>query len=134
MTRMPARRAAASSFLHGSTAALSSETSLPSAAPNPPGSRKSRCMSMMTSAILLVSTASGAGSAAMVFTGIRHLPWCGRVHATQFAPTEVQDRGHFRPTNDLRRLLAGENDVLQEWIDLVFPAVTAEYPVVPDAG
>ena len=34
----------------GSTAAASSETSLPSASPKPPGSRKSRCMSMMTSA------------------------------------------------------------------------------------
>ena len=29
-----------------------SETSLPSVSPNPPGSTKSRCMSMMTSAVV----------------------------------------------------------------------------------
>src|SRR5262245_56172338 len=103
MTNMPQRRAAASTAAQGPTAALSRETSLPSAAPNPPGSRKSRCMSMMTSAVRPVSTSSGAGSAAMVRIGM----------ATS---------------------LAGENNVLQERIDLVGPAVAAEHAVVPDAG
>src|SRR5262245_49371478 len=103
MTRMPDRRAAASTSPHGPTAAFSSETSLPSAAPNPPGSRKSRCMSMMTSAVRPVSTSSGAGSAAMVRIGMR-------------------------PS------LARQDDILQERIDLVVPAVAAEHAVMSDAG
>jgi hypothetical protein len=41
----------------------SSETSLPSASPNPPGSTKSRCMSMMTSAQLARSKLNSYGSA-----------------------------------------------------------------------
>src|SRR5262245_31659255 len=103
MMSMPERRAAASTSAHGPTAALSSETSLPSAAPNPPGSRKSRCMSMMTSAVRPVSRSSGAGSAAMVRIGMH-------------------------PS------LARQDDVLQQRIDLVVPAVAAEHAVVPDAG
>ena len=49
----------------GPTAAASSETSLPSASPKPPGSRKSRCMSMMTSAVRAGSIAMAEGSAGM---------------------------------------------------------------------
>src|SRR5580704_2174898 len=70
MTRRPSCRAAASTSRHGATAACSRVTSLPSAAPNPPGSRKSRCMSMMTNAAPSSSTVSGAGSASKVTRGI----------------------------------------------------------------
>ena len=54
-------RAASSSARHGATAAASSDTSLPSVSPKPPGSRKSRCMSMMTSAVARGSIAIGSG-------------------------------------------------------------------------
>ncbi len=69
MTSTPARRAAASTSAHGPTAALRRDTSLPSAAPKPPGSKKSRCISMMTRAVRPVSTATAAGSASIVRTG-----------------------------------------------------------------
>ena len=63
MTVIPASRAAESTRWSGSTALHSSETSLPSAAPKPPGSRKSRCMSMTTSAVVSRSKANGPGCA-----------------------------------------------------------------------
>ncbi len=66
MTSMPILRAWASTRSIGSTAANSSEVSLPSASPNPPGSTKSRCMSMITSAVLAMSISSGKGSALIV--------------------------------------------------------------------
>lgn len=47
---MPELRAASSARLQGPTAACSSETSLPGVSPKPPGSRKSRCMSITISA------------------------------------------------------------------------------------
>ncbi|TXM85504.1 cysteine hydrolase, partial [Methylobacterium sp. WL116] len=50
-----------SSARAGGTAAASSETSLPRLSPKPPGSRKSRCMSMITSAVVARSIASGPG-------------------------------------------------------------------------
>ena len=67
MTSMPAARAAASAAAQGPTAACSSETSLPSVSPKPPGSRKSRCMSMMTSAVRPTSNGIGPGSACRVW-------------------------------------------------------------------
>ena len=50
----------------------SSETSLPSADPKPPGSRKSRCMSMITSAVVSTSNAKGPGFAGTSVV-MRHL-------------------------------------------------------------
>ena len=44
------RRATWSSAFNGPITLASSDTSLPSVSPKPPGSRKSRCMSMITSA------------------------------------------------------------------------------------
>ena len=66
MTRMPLSRAAASTAAIGFTARASCETSLPSVSPKPPGSMKSRCMSMMTSAVFDQSSSIGSGSATMV--------------------------------------------------------------------
>ena len=54
----------------GPTAACRRDTSLPSAAPKPPGSRKSRCMSMISKAAWSSSIDSGAGSASKVMFGI----------------------------------------------------------------
>ena len=65
-TSIPMSRAAASTDAIGWTARASCETSLPSVSPKPPGSMKSRCMSMMTSAVLDQSRAIGSGSAATV--------------------------------------------------------------------
>jgi hypothetical protein len=48
----------------GFTARASWLTSLPSVSPKPPGSMKSRCMSMMRSAVAAQSSAIGSGSAA----------------------------------------------------------------------
>jgi hypothetical protein len=52
-------------------------------------------MSMMTIAILPVSTASGAGSAAMVLTGT------AASHGAVAFAHELQDRGHFGSQTDL---------------------------------
>ena len=51
--------------LQGRNRGLEQATSLPSDSPKPPGSRKSRCMSMMISAVRSSATASGCGSAAI---------------------------------------------------------------------
>ena len=50
--------------------ACSGVTSLPSASPKPPGSTKSRCMSMMRSAVDFGSNTNSYGSAAIVFSTI----------------------------------------------------------------
>jgi hypothetical protein len=50
-TGQPRARQAASSDAIGAMALCRRVTSLPSDAPNPPGSTKSRCMSMTTSAV-----------------------------------------------------------------------------------
>src|SRR6185312_11194073 len=63
---IPARRAAASNAFAGATALARRDTSFPSASPNPPGSRKSRCMSIMTIAVTAGSTLIAPGSASMV--------------------------------------------------------------------
>ena len=57
-------RAASSTAAIGFTARASWPTSLPSVSPKPPGSMKSRCMSMMRSAVAAQSSAIGSGSAA----------------------------------------------------------------------
>src|SRR4029077_1803498 len=143
MMRMPARRAAARTSAQGPTAVLRREISLPSAAPKPPGSRKSRCISMMTSAIRPVSTASGSGSAAMVLTG-KAASRCWFCSCASRAHKRARS-GPFRPRRDRlarfcvplarrRRSLTCENDVLHQRIDLVGPAVAAEHAVVPDPG
>src|SRR5438105_98145 len=64
MTSMPAARAAASTEAIGCTARATRLTSLPSGRPKPPGSMKSRCMSMMRSAVAAQSSSIGSGSAA----------------------------------------------------------------------
>ena len=66
MTSKPIARAAASTAPIGFTARANWLTSLPSVSPKPPGSMKSRCMSMMSSAVARQSSAIGSGSAAMV--------------------------------------------------------------------
>ena len=59
ITVIPIPRAVASTFCNGGTTEASSETSLPSVSPKPPGSTKSRCM----------SNANGYGSAATLVRG-----------------------------------------------------------------
>ena len=63
ITGKPAARQARSSRRFGSIVERSSETSLPSISPKPPGSRKSRCMSMMSSAHREGSNTKSYGSA-----------------------------------------------------------------------
>ena len=63
MTNIPFSRALASTRCVGSTAASSSDVSLPSFSPNPPGRTKSRCMSMMTSAVVFGLNSRSNGSA-----------------------------------------------------------------------
>ena len=63
---MPLSRAACSTAAIGFTALASCETSLPSVSPKPPGSMKSRCMSMMTRAVVDQSRSIGSGSAITV--------------------------------------------------------------------
>src|SRR5262245_10318557 len=135
MTGRPARRAASSTRAHGSTAALRRETSLPSAAPKPPGSRKSRCISMMTRAIRPVSTVSGSGSAAMVLTGTAtsRCPVSLPPRIARSGPRPAAAREPTRAPPD-KASLAGENDVLHQRIDLVGPAVAAEHAVMSDPG
>ena len=58
-TSMPLSRAASSTAAIGFTARASCETSLPSVSPKPPGSMKSRCMSMMRSAVVDQSRSIG---------------------------------------------------------------------------
>ncbi|MGY3465787.1 hypothetical protein ACVW0I_002658 [Bradyrhizobium sp. LM6.11] len=62
---MPVSRAAFSTAPIGFTARASWLTSLPSVSPKPPGSMKSRCMSMITSAVADQSSSIGSGSALM---------------------------------------------------------------------
>ncbi|MGY3364507.1 hypothetical protein ACVWZL_001632 [Bradyrhizobium sp. GM2.4] len=65
ITSMPVSRAAFSTAPIGFTARASWLTSLPSVSPKPPGSMKSRCMSMMRSAVADQSSLTGSGSAMM---------------------------------------------------------------------
>src|SRR6266540_1076952 len=65
-TSMPRARAPASSALLGAIAGARRETSLPRVSPNPPGSRKSRCMSISTTAVRAGSMVMGPGSAEIV--------------------------------------------------------------------
>jgi hypothetical protein len=62
--------AAASSARQGPIAALSSDTSLPSDSPKPPGSRKSRCISITTTAVRSGSIEIGSGSASTTSTSM----------------------------------------------------------------
>src|SRR5690606_15910488 len=62
----PCRRASASRRSTVGTMACNVLTSLPSAAPKPPGSRKSRCMSMITSAVRPGSQTNSPGVAAIL--------------------------------------------------------------------
>src|SRR5262245_16216413 len=119
---MPAERAASSTARQGAIAGCSRDTSLPSAAPKPPVSRKSRCMSMITSAVRPLSTARGAGSASMVMTGTA---------ASDLLDRASDNAARSRPPTGS---LTGEDDVLHQRIDLVGPAIAAEHAVVPDPG
>jgi len=62
-TRPPAERQAARTRLQAGTMADRRDTSLPSVSPNPPGSMKSRCMSMTTSAVCRRSNSNAKGAA-----------------------------------------------------------------------
>ncbi len=68
-TVMPSSRAAARTAPTTGIVGASSETSFPSVSPKPPGSRKSRCMSMITSAVVDGSNAYGYGRASTVTGG-----------------------------------------------------------------
>src|SRR6478735_8248878 len=63
MIMSPASRAALSTRCSGGTTAASCSTSLPSVSPKPPGSRKSRCMSITTRATRPVGRGKGPGVA-----------------------------------------------------------------------
>ncbi len=55
---IPSPRAAARTLPSGATTFVSIETSFPSDSPKPPGNRKSRCMSMITSAVVAGSSSN----------------------------------------------------------------------------
>src|SRR6478735_1336345 len=63
MTSMPEALAAASTSASGGTTFCSRETSLPRVSPKPPGSRKSRCMSITTRAVAATFNGNGPGAA-----------------------------------------------------------------------
>ena len=95
------RRARACS---GGTTVCSSDTSLPSVSPKPPGSRKSRCMSMTTSAVVAGSKSNGYGlglDARVLLTGGCGAPWPGRGRHDRAVPSitavEVATRRRRRP-------------------------------------
>ena len=71
ITSISLLRAPASRALMGATAAPSRDTSLPSDSPKPPGSRKSRCMSMTMSAVRSGLIAIASGSASMMLAMLR---------------------------------------------------------------
>src|SRR5690348_4431004 len=56
-------------------------TSLPNASPKPPGMTKSRCISMMSNAVLFGSKSSAYGSASMDFCVIAGSPLGHALHA-----------------------------------------------------
>src|SRR6516164_3593601 len=66
ITKIPVSRAFASTRWVGSTALSSKDVSLPRASPKPPGNTKSRCMSMITSAVVAGLKSRSNGSAAIV--------------------------------------------------------------------
>src|SRR5690606_15140060 len=66
MTNAPARLRPVNSRLHGSIAPRSRDTSLPRLSPKPPGSRKSRCMSMKMAAQRSNDVSNCAGVASNV--------------------------------------------------------------------
>src|SRR2546423_8889178 len=78
MTAIPTPRLAASTVCRGAITALSRSTSLPKASPKPPGSMKSRCMSITISAVWAGSKRNGPGSAGTVsWSAAIGLPWNG---------------------------------------------------------
>src|SRR3954471_11478809 len=90
-TSIPCLRAPAISAAAGSIALASSETSFPSVSPNPPGSRKSRCMSIITTAVRFGSIASAPGSASTVMVAMFMPPSDGQVPPDQVVG-QVADR------------------------------------------
>ena len=74
ITIRPAWRAAASSAASGGTTFSELTTSLPRVSPKPPGSRKSRCMSMTISAILPAGSENAAGSAGTAMVWVMRAP------------------------------------------------------------
>ncbi|MGY4235200.1 hypothetical protein ACVIIW_004147 [Bradyrhizobium sp. USDA 4449] len=107
ITSMPVSRAAFSTAPIGFTARASWLTSLPSVSPKPPGSMKSRCMSMITSAVDNQSSLIGSGSALMT-------PSVGLVEFNMTRPREnslsqefckrraiVYNRGSVRETREI---------------------------------
>ena len=74
---IPASRAAAISAASGGTTLSSWSTSLPRLSPKPPGSRKSRCMSMTISAVLPAMSGNGDGSAGTSMDSVIRAPRAG---------------------------------------------------------
>ena len=108
ITSIPAARAPASSSAHGPIAARSSETSLPSVSPKPPGSMKSRCMSMTTSALRCGSIVRGAGTASIVMRAIA-VPSFGCERSSRAAPRQngARQRWPARPTTRRKKQATG---------------------------
>src|SRR5471030_3148787 len=119
ITNHPLSRASASSAETVGTICASSDTSLPSDSPKPPGSMKSRCMSMMIRAVVAGSNANGKGWAAIIgmtgasggmrlFGGVaRHVP-----------PDDLNVRGRDRSVmNDAS--IAHYDDAVREFQKLI---------------
>src|SRR5690606_5183926 len=85
MTSRPASRAASSTVMQGSIALRSRPTSLPSDSPKPPGSRKSRCMSMITSAARARSNSMACGCADNITMSPSPLPPIRRLRGKKCA-------------------------------------------------
>src|SRR5262245_54565526 len=118
MTRSLAARAAASTSRQGPTADCRRLTSLPSVSPKPPGSRKSRCISMMISAVRSRSTHSGVGSASMLTARMT-----SSLPSVPFVTKQDRDQR-------IVHLIARQDHVFQDWVDLSGPALAAEHAVV----
>ena len=98
----PAARARAPAPAAAGTAArwrCSGVTSLPSDAPKPPGSTKSRCMSMTTSAVRAGSKRIGIGRAA---TGRHAAPFSAPAMAAPMRPMSASAVAAFQPDVALR--------------------------------
>src|SRR5450432_159959 len=100
---MPSLRAQVSSALAGLMALASNDTSFPSVSPKPPGSRKSRCMSIMTMAVRAGSIAICPGSASMLsfFIGFLFASSLGSSHREMPANHLVGQVGDLAAGDDL---------------------------------
>ena len=119
---MPMSRAALSTDAIGCTARASCETSLPSVSPNPPGSIKSRCMSMMTSAVADQLRPIGSGSAAtMPLDDCFEFSICTRPHARELSKGTKQGACHCVQ----RRSASARSGISRRFNRLVFDVTSA---------